>query len=81
MAITANELGEIKRKVEQAKVEYDRAVGRMQAVEAQMKEEGFSTFQQLADEIERLTAEKEKLSALLEQEVSTYKVTFAELLK
>lgn len=81
MAITANELGEIKRKVEQAKVEYDRAVGRMQAIEAQMKEEGFSTFQQLTDEIERLTAEKEKLSALLEQEVSTYKVTFAELLK
>lgn len=81
MAITANELGEIKRKVEQAKVEYDRAVGRMQAVESQMKEEGFSTFQQLADEIERLTAEKEKLSALLDKEVGTYKVTFAELLK
>jgi uncharacterized membrane-anchored protein len=81
MAITASELGDIKRKVENAKVEYDRAVGRLQAVESQMKSEGFATFDDLVNEISRLAAEREKLKAYFEQEVATYKVEYAELLK
>jgi hypothetical protein len=81
MAITSSELAEIKSKVETAKVEYDRAVGRMQMLESQMKTEGFATFADLAEEIRKLSAERDKLRAYLEQEVSTYKVTYADLLK
>lgn len=81
MAITSSELSAMKSKVEKAKVDYDRAVGRMDAITEQLKAEGFNTLQELADEIQRLSAEREKLRALLEQEVSTYKVTYEDILR
>ena len=81
MGITSSELAAMKRKVEDAKVEYDRAVGRMDAFMAQMKEQGFHTIQELADEVRRLHNEREKLNAYLEQEIANYKVTYEDILR
>lgn len=81
MAITSSELSAMKSKVEKAKVDYDRAVGRMEAIKEQLKAEGFANLQELADEVSRLHNEREKLKAYLEQEVAHYKVTYEDILK
>jgi archaellum component FlaC len=81
MGITSSELNEIKQSVELAKVSYDRALGKLQAVEEQLKKEGFNTIQELADAIEKLKQEHEAKSKLLEQEVAKYRVTYEDILQ
>lgn len=81
MGITSSELNELKQSVERAKVNYDRAVGKLQAMEEQMKKEGFNSIQDLIDVIEEIKKEAETKNKLLSEEVAKYRVTYEDILK
>lgn len=81
MGVTSSELNELKQSVDRAKANYDRAVGRLQAMEEQMKKEGFNSLQDLMEAVENLRRENEAKNKLLSEEVAKYRVTYEDILK
>lgn len=78
--ITADELMRMKKAVENAKSEYDKAIGQLEAIKKQLKDAGFASITELNAKIEQLQKEYDDGVADLDKQVSDFKTKYGELL-
>lgn len=79
--MTVNELNQLKQRVETAKSNYDKAVGKLEAVKEQRVKAGYATLEDLKAELERLQKSHTDLKLKLESSVSEFKEKYKDLLK
>ena len=78
--ISADELMKMKKAVENAKSEYDKAIGQLEAIKKQLKDAGFSNITELNAKIAELQKEYDDGTAELEKQVAEFKEKYGELL-
>ena len=78
--ISADELMKMKKAVENAKSEYDKAIGQLEAIKKQLKDAGFSSITELNAKIDELQKEYDDGTADLEKQVAEFKEKYGELL-
>jgi len=78
--ISADELMGMKKAVENAKSEYDKAIGQLEAIKKQLKDAGFSNIADLNAKIEQLQKEYDDGVVDLDKQVAEFKAKYGELL-